>query len=38
MDRKEIAQGLRELGLTNGSIVLLHSSFFEPGKSEKRPR
>ena len=37
MDRKEIAQGLRELGLTNGSIVLLHSSFLSLGKVKNGP-
>ena len=37
MDRKEIASGLKALGLKNGSIVLLHSSFLSLGKVEKGP-
>ena len=37
MDRKEIAEGLRSLGLTEGSIVLLHSSFLSLGKVKNGP-
>ena len=37
MDRKEIAEGLRSLGLTDGSIVLLHSSFLSLGKVKNGP-
>ncbi|MBO4632110.1 MAG: AAC(3) family N-acetyltransferase [Lentisphaeria bacterium] len=37
MNRKEIAKGLRSLGLTEGSIVLLHSSFLSLGKVQNGP-
>ena len=37
MNRKEIAEGLKALGLKNGSIVLLHSSFLSLGKVENGP-
>ena len=37
MNRKEIAEGLRSLGLTDGSIVLLHSSFLSLGKVQNGP-
>ncbi|MBR2441052.1 MAG: AAC(3) family N-acetyltransferase [Lentisphaeria bacterium] len=32
MDRKEISAGLRELGLKNGSVVMLHSSYLSLGE------
>ncbi|MBQ9336142.1 MAG: AAC(3) family N-acetyltransferase [Lentisphaeria bacterium] len=37
MNRKEIAEGLRSLGLKEGSIVLLHSSFLSLGKVKNGP-
>ena len=37
MKRKEIAEGLKTLGLRKGSIVLLHSSFLSLGKVENGP-
>ena len=37
MNRKEIADGLKALGLKKGSIVLLHSSFLSLGKVENGP-
>ena len=37
MNRKEIAEGLRALGLKEGSIVLLHSSFLSLGKVQNGP-
>ena len=38
MNYKEIAEGLRSLGLKDGSIVLLHSSFLSLGKVNNGPR
>ena len=37
MNRKEIAEGLKALGLKSGSIVLLHSSFLSLGKVQNGP-
>ena len=37
MKRKEIAEGLRSLGLQDGSIVMLHSSFLSLGKVQNGP-
>ena len=37
MNHKEIAEGLRSLGLKDGSIVLLHSSFLSLGKVNNGP-
>ena len=37
MNHKEIAEGLRSLGLKEGSIVLLHSSFLSLGKVNNGP-
>ena len=37
MNHKEIAEGLRALGLKEGSIVLLHSSFLSLGKVQNGP-
>lgn len=37
MNHKEIAEGLKALGLKKGSIVLLHSSFVSLGKVENGP-
>lgn len=37
MNRKEIAEGLRSLGLQDGSIVMLHSSFLSLGKVKNGP-
>ena len=37
MDRKEIAEGLKSLGLKKGSIVMLHSSYLSLGEVEGGP-
>ncbi len=37
MNHKEIAEGLRSLGLKDGSIVMLHSSFLSLGKVDNGP-